>query len=104
MDALSATNAYKNQLKMLQDNPVADAAQTDDANKPSFFGMVESALKGVADQQHGAEALQMQSMTGKVELSDLVTAVSSAELTLNTVLAVRDKVISAYQEILRMPM
>jgi len=30
-------------------------------------------------------------------------AVSEAELTLNTVVAVRDKVLEAYREILRMP-
>ncbi|NBX04163.1 MAG: flagellar hook-basal body complex protein FliE, partial [Alphaproteobacteria bacterium] len=46
----------------------------------------------------------MEALTGgKVDLTDLVTAVSSAELTLNTVVAVRDKVINAYQEIIRMP-
>ena len=34
---------------------------------------------------------------------DVVTAVSSAEASLETVMAVRDQVISAYQEIMRMP-
>jgi len=33
----------------------------------------------------------------------VVTAVTNAEVTLQTVVAVRDKVISAYQDILRMP-
>jgi len=32
-----------------------------------------------------------------------VTAVANAEHTLETVIAVRDKVLTAYQEILRMP-
>ena len=34
---------------------------------------------------------------------DVVTAISSAEASLETVMAVRDQVISAYQEIMRMP-
>jgi flagellar hook-basal body complex protein FliE len=34
---------------------------------------------------------------------DVVTAITSAEVTLQTVVAVRDKMIQAYQEILRMP-
>jgi flagellar hook-basal body complex protein FliE len=34
---------------------------------------------------------------------DVVTAVSNAEMTLQTVVAVRDRVLNAYQEIMRMP-
>ena len=39
---------------------------------------------------------------GKANMTDVVTAVSSAELTVQTVTAVRDKVVAAYQEVLRM--
>jgi flagellar hook-basal body complex protein FliE len=42
-------------------------------------------------------------VAGKTELIDVVTAISSAEASLETVMAVRDQVISAYQEIMRMP-
>ena len=44
-----------------------------------------------------------QQVSGKAELIDVVTAISSAEASLETVMAVRDQVISAYQEIMRMP-
>jgi flagellar hook-basal body complex protein FliE len=40
---------------------------------------------------------------GKADLVDVVTAVSSAEASLETVMAIRDQVINAYQEIMRMP-
>ena len=40
---------------------------------------------------------------GQADLNSVVMAVSEAELTLNTVVAVRDKVMEAYREILRMP-
>ena len=40
----------------------------------------------------------------KADLSSVVTAVAEAELTLQTVVAVRDKVIESYKQILRMPM
>jgi flagellar hook-basal body complex protein FliE len=40
---------------------------------------------------------------GEAELLDVVTAVSAAEISLETVVAVRDEVVRAYQEILRMP-
>ncbi len=41
---------------------------------------------------------------GQADIVDVVNAVNSAELTLDTVVAVRDKVISAYQSIMQMPM
>lgn len=40
---------------------------------------------------------------GKADVTDVVTAVSNAEMTLQTIVAVRDRVINAYQDILRMP-
>ena len=40
---------------------------------------------------------------GKANVAEVVTAVANAELALQTVVAVRDQVVQAYQEILRMP-
>ena len=39
----------------------------------------------------------------QAELVDVITAVNAAEMTLETVMAVRDQVIQAYQDIVRMP-
>ena len=50
-----------------------------------------------------AETQMSASIQGQGSLVDVVTAVSSAEASLETVMAVRDQVISAYQEIMRMP-
>jgi flagellar hook-basal body complex protein FliE len=44
-----------------------------------------------------------QQVAGKGDIVDVVQAVNSAELTLDTVVAVRDKVIAAYQSIMQMP-
>lgn len=99
MDALTAANAYRNQLKLQQD--ITDAPTQD--NGPSFSGMVKDSLQDAIATQYKTEDIKLQALTGKVELSDLVTAVSDAELTLNTVVAIRDRVISAYQDIIRMP-
>ena len=45
----------------------------------------------------------MQAVANQADLNDIVTAVNNAEMTLQTVVAIRDRVIQAYQEILRMP-
>ncbi|MND08593.1 flagellar hook-basal body protein FliE [compost metagenome] len=55
------------------------------------------------DANRKAEALTEKAVVGQAELMDVVTAVSNAEMTLQTVVAVRDRVLNAYQEIMRMP-
>jgi flagellar hook-basal body complex protein FliE len=65
--------------------------------------MLSSALGKAVETVQTSEKMQMQAMAGKVELTDLVTAVAQADLTVQTVIAVRDRVIAAYQEISRMP-
>ncbi len=100
-DMLSAVNAYKSQMKMM-DNAKKPSGD-EDIGQPSFAGMVEKALGGAADAAKTGEATEIQALTGgKVDLSNLVTAVANAELSLNTVVAVRDRVINAYNDIIRM--
>lgn len=102
VSSLSAANAYRNQLKL--QNDIVDAGQ-DEANKSSFGSLLKDGLQNSIDTQYKTEGMKMDALTtGKVDLSDLVTAVTNAELSLNTVIAVRDKVIGAYQDIIRMPM
>jgi flagellar hook-basal body complex protein FliE len=68
-----------------------------------FGDMVQSALKGVVDQSHTAEQQSMAAISGHGDLMDVVSAVSQADLSLQTTLAVRDRVVQAYQDIMRMP-
>ncbi|MEZ5692119.1 MAG: flagellar hook-basal body complex protein FliE [Rickettsiales bacterium] len=101
INTLSANNAYLNQLKLRND--ITDAAYQEENAKTSFYDLLKDGVQDVIDTQRNAEELSMEAITGKVDLSELVTAVSDAELSLNTVVAIRDKVISAYQDIIRMP-
>ncbi len=50
-----------------------------------------------------AETAATESMTGDADPHALVNALAQSELAVETVVAVRDKVVEAYQEILRMP-
>jgi flagellar hook-basal body complex protein FliE len=50
-----------------------------------------------------AEATAQQAMTGRADPHALVEALAQTELAVETVVSVRDKVVEAYQEILRMP-
>jgi flagellar hook-basal body complex protein FliE len=69
----------------------------------SFGDMVENGLKSAVEIGNNAERMSAAGIAGKAELADVVTAVNNAEITLQTVMAIRDKVIQAYQEIVRMP-
>ena len=50
-----------------------------------------------------SEINAFKSIDNEAELVDIVTAVSNAEITLDTVITLRDRVITAYQEIIKMP-
>ena len=65
--------------------------------------MLKSAMSDVMKSTRTAETQMAAQVHGKAELIDVVTAISAAETSLETVMAVRDQVISAYQEIMRMP-
>ena len=73
------------------------------AQGTDFAGMVSSAMTNMVQGQRQAEQMMTAHTAGKAELVDVVTAVSSAQASLETVMAVRDQVIGAYQEIMRMP-
>lgn len=89
---------------------VFDAAKsfdsdTDSKTQPSssFMDMVQGTLQETIDANREAEKLSMDAVAGRADMTEVVTAVAHAENTLRTVVTVRDKIISAYQEILRMP-
>lgn len=74
---------------------------------PSPGGNFADLMKSIGESAlaAGAKADQMSlaAVDGKANVAEVVTAVANAELALQTVVAVRDQVVQAYQEILRMP-
>ena len=69
---------------------------------PDFGQMVNQAIGQAVTDSRVAETQMAAQVQGKAQLIDVVTAVSSAEQSLSTVMAIRDQVIGAYQEIMRM--
>ncbi|MDP8915963.1 MAG: flagellar hook-basal body complex protein FliE [Pseudomonadota bacterium] len=69
----------------------------------AFADMLKGALQDTMSASKAAETQMAAQVQGKAELVDVVTAVAAAEASLETVVAVRDQVIAAYQEIMRMP-
>jgi flagellar hook-basal body complex protein FliE len=69
-----------------------------------FGKILSSAMNDAVQTSRAAETQMAAHVQGKAQLVDVVTAISAAESSLETVMAVRDQVISAYQEIMRMPL
>lgn len=69
----------------------------------SFADLVGEAASNAIETGKQSEKLSAMAIAGKADLTEVVTAVTNAEVTLKTVLAIRDRVIQAYQEIARMP-
>ena len=78
------------------------AAGVGGAAPSGFGGMVESMVTDTAGQLRAAESASAKQIAGKGDLIDVVTAIGAAETALDTMVAVRDRVVSAYGEIMRM--
>ncbi|MFN9849086.1 flagellar hook-basal body complex protein FliE [Phenylobacterium sp.] len=101
--ALAASQAYAAAQKGLgiEDGPGMVGSKPP---QPGGFGdILKSAITDAVSASKTAEKTMAAQVAGKAELVDVVTAISAAEASLETVMAVRDQVISAYQEIMRMP-
>lgn len=104
IDPNLAARAYSNMSSM----PVSASMPTKDVptldNKGVSFGeyMKDSVAESIQVMKHG-ETMQARAVTGQADITEVVQAVTNAELTLQTIVAVRDRMISAYKEIMSMP-
>lgn len=73
------------------------------AGAKDFSSYIKDAAVEAVDAMHHGEELSKAGIAGKADLNDVVAAVNDAEITLQTVTTLRDKLVQAYQEILRMP-
>lgn len=78
-------------------------AQGPVAGGKDFLALVKNAAQESIQAGQKAEAMSVAGVAGQADLMDVVRAVGNAEVTLQTVVAVRDKMVNAYQELLRMP-
>ena len=101
IDALKAAQSYAQVARIGAEAPHSAAAQA--LVRPDFAAMVEAGLSETAGALKAGEAAAAHVAAGDASLVDVVTAISAAEASLETAIAIRNKVIEAYQEIMRMP-
>ena len=72
------------------------------AQGTSFGDVLKGVMNDTIQSSRQAEQQMIAGVQGKADLVNVVTAVSSAETSLQTLIAVRDQVIAAYQQVMAM--
>ncbi len=105
---IDANQAYAAALtRGAQGQPAAGAGAEQAASIAAFGSAFSNLVNGMVGQVEqstaSAEAVSAQAVAGQAGLVDVVTAMNNAEMVLETVTTVRDRVVRAYEEIMRMP-
>lgn len=98
VDTLLASQVYGNAQGILKSSP-----EEMDTKATGFADALESALSEMRRSLESGEKAAVEAMSGKGDVQTLVEALSATEMALETAVTVRDRVVEAYQEILRMP-
>lgn len=105
IQALDALNAYGRTARSivagLDGATPATAPATSDAGG-GFAAYVTPLIEQTSSALREAETASARHVVGQGDLIDVVTAIGAAETALNTMVAVRDRVVNAYNEIMRM--
>ncbi|WP_298675616.1 flagellar hook-basal body complex protein FliE [uncultured Sphingomonas sp.] len=102
IEALDAVSAYGRSSAIAGGAKRPAAALADDNGEGGFGQMVQTLVSSTADQLRTAEKASAMQVAGKGDLIDVVTAIGAAETALDTMVAVRDRVVGAYSDIMRM--
>lgn len=81
----------------------AERVSSPSAVAKTFGDYVTDAAKETVATIRSGETAMINGLSGKGSMQDAVNAIIAAESSLQATMAIRDKAISAYNEILRMP-
>jgi flagellar hook-basal body complex protein FliE len=97
-----AANAYA-ALARMGEQTTNLARDVGPQSGPNFGSVLKDVIAAVAEAGHKSDIQAQAVATGKANMIDVVTAVAESETAIQTMVSVRDKVIAAYEEILKMP-
>ncbi|MBT8120979.1 MAG: flagellar hook-basal body complex protein FliE [Gammaproteobacteria bacterium] len=84
---------------------MAPPAQVDNSERPDFAGLLQDSVSKVNETQQTSSKLQaaFESEDPNVELAEVMVAMQKSSLSFQAMTTVRNKLVSAYQEIMSMP-
>jgi flagellar hook-basal body complex protein FliE len=100
----NAANAYAAVARLA--NPAASVAKSSVNNAEadqSFGTLLKNAMNSVVEAGKKSDAQSQALAAGKANVVDVVTAVAETEVAIDALVAVRDRVIQSYEEIMKMP-
>jgi flagellar hook-basal body complex protein FliE len=102
---IAAAGAYANVARLVVDPSLAlgSAPGADSSGATSFASVLKDAIGSIKEAGHKSDVQSQAMVNGKSNMVDVVTSVAETEVAINAVVAVRDKVIAAYEEIMKMP-
>jgi len=103
---VSAANAYANISRLgtgADPSGLGSASDAATGAGPDFSAILKDVMHAVSASGAKADAQTQAVAMGKANMVDVVTAVAESETAIATLVSVRDKVIAAYQDILKMP-
>ena len=98
----AAANAYAS-LARIADASGGLGKAVGETQGPSFGALLKDAIGSVLESGKASDAQQRAMVAGKANIVDVVTAVSETEVAVEALVSVRDRMIQAYEEIMRMP-
>ncbi len=101
--AINFTEAVRAYEKIARQDSIQGPDIAQSKGGTGFSDALREATESAVSSLREGEAQSLQAAAGTADINDVVMAVGKAEMTLQTVVTLRDKVIGAYQEILRMP-
>ncbi len=107
IDAVSAISSFVERTGPVSGSQLAGVQKAAAAASPSpqftsFGDMMVQVAAGATETLKAGEAAAISGIQGRASVQQVVEAVMSAEQALQTAIAIRDKVVAAYQEISRM--
>jgi flagellar hook-basal body complex protein FliE len=101
---LTAASAYANIARLANPGAALGAvAGNGSTGETSFSSVLKEAINSVNETGKKSDTQSRAMVNGKSNMVDVVTAVAETEVAIDAVVAVRDKVIAAYEEIMKMP-
>jgi flagellar hook-basal body complex protein FliE len=101
---LAAASAYANIARLATDpsQALANAAGAG-SGEGSFASLLKDAVGAIVETGRKSDAQAQALVNGKSNMVDVVTAVAETQVAVDAMVAVRDRVIQAYEEIMKMP-
>lgn len=95
-----AANAYANLARVLESS---GAGKDSVPSGQSFASLLKDTVGSVLESGRKSDAQTVAMAAGKANVMDVVTAVADTDVAVSTLVSVRDRVIAAYEDIMKMP-